>query len=150
MAPATKAAPRERLSRGTGTGLGRPWRVIVLEFLDTDIFHLSREQCVAFLEPLVESWDIDLATFALDIALNPRVVSGHVKRFEFSEREPHQLVGEEPGLTEFLQAPTLSGSATEEEVAFLTRLRFPGKRPTPLYYYRELQSLRDPLHFRAP
>jgi hypothetical protein len=124
-------------------------RVIVLEFLDTDIFHLSREQCVAFLEPLIESWDIDLATFALDIALNPKVVSGHVKRFEFVEREPGQAVGEELGLTEFLQDPTLSGSATEDEVAFLKRLRFGSRRPTPLYYYRELQSLRDPLHFRA-
>jgi transcriptional regulator with XRE-family HTH domain len=124
-------------------------RVIVLEFLDTDIFHLSREQCVAFLEPLIESWDIDLATFALDVALNPRVVSGNVKRFEFVEREPGQVAGEEPGLTEFLQDSTLSGGATESEVAFLKRLRFEGKRPTPLYYYRELQSLRDPLHFRA-
>jgi hypothetical protein len=124
-------------------------RVIVLEFLDTDIFHLSREQCVAFLEPLIESWDIDLASFALDIALNPRVVSGNVKRFEFVEREPGQLTGDEPGLTEFLHDPTLSGGATEGEVAFLKRLRFDGRRPTPLYYYRELQSLRDPLHFRA-
>ena len=125
-------------------------RVIVLEFLDTDIFHLSREHCVAFLDPMIESWDIDLATFALDIALNPRVVSGHVKRFEFVEREPGQSGGEEPGLTEFLQDPTLSGTATEDEIAFLRRLRFNGKRPTPLYYYRELQSLRDPLHFRTP
>jgi transcriptional regulator with XRE-family HTH domain len=125
-------------------------RVIVLEFLDTDIFHLSREQCVSFLEPLIESWDIDLATFALDIVLNPRVVAGHVKRFEFTEREPDQLFGEEPGLTEFLQDPALSGTATEEELALLKRLRFKGKRPTPLYYYRELQNLKDPLHFRAP
>jgi ATP-dependent Clp protease adaptor protein ClpS len=29
MAPATKTPPRERLDRGTGTGLGKPWRVIV-------------------------------------------------------------------------------------------------------------------------
>lgn len=125
-------------------------RVIVLEFLDTDIFHLSQEHCVSFLDPLIESWDIDLATFALDIVLNPRVVSGHVKRFEFMEREPDQLFREEPGLTEFLQNPALSGTATEDEVALLKRLRFKGKRPTPLYYYRELQNLRDPLHFRAP
>jgi transcriptional regulator with XRE-family HTH domain len=124
-------------------------RVIVLEFLDTDIFHLSREHCVSFLDPLIESWDIDLATFALDIVLNPRVVTGHVKRFEFIETEPNQLLGEEQGLIEFLQDPALSGTATEEEVALLRRLRFKGKRPTPLYYYRELQSLRDPLHFRA-
>src|SRR3972149_3809348 len=30
-------------------------RVLVLEFLDTDIFHLSVEHCVAFLDPLIES-----------------------------------------------------------------------------------------------
>ena len=124
-------------------------RVIVLEFLDTDIFHLSRENCVAFLDPLIESWDIDLATFALDILLNPRVVSGHVKRFEFIEREADQLFVEEPGLNEFLEDPALSGTATEEEVAFLKRLRFKGRHPSPLYYYRELQNLRDPLHFHT-
>jgi len=125
-------------------------RVIVLEFLDTDIFHLSGEHCVSFLDPLIESWDINLTTFALDIVLNPRVVSGHVKRFEFIEREADQLVVEESGLKEFLQDPALSSSATQEELAFLKRLRFKGKRPTPLYYYRELQNLRDPLHFRSP
>lgn len=89
---------------------------------------------VSFLDPLIESWDIDLATFALDMVLNPRVVSGHVKRFEFIEREPDQLFGEEPGLTEFLRNHALSGTATEDEVALLKRLRFKGKRPTPLYY----------------
>jgi len=125
-------------------------RVIVLEFLDTDIFHLSRENCVAFLDPLIESWDMDLATFALDIVLNPRVVSGHVRRFEFIERESGELFVEEPGLREFLEDPALSGTATEEEVRFLKRLKFRGKRPTPLYYYRELQNLRDALHFHTP
>jgi len=124
-------------------------RVIVLEFLDTDIFHLSRENCVAFLDPLIESWDIDLATFALDIVLNPRVVSGHVRRFEFIERESGEVFVEEPGLNEFLKDPALSGTATEEEVSLLKRLRFRGKRPTPLFYYRELQNLRDPLHFHT-
>ncbi len=125
-------------------------RVIVLEFLDTDIFHLSPENCVSFLDPLLESWDMDLATFALDIVLNPRVVVGHVKRFEFVEREADQLFVEEPGLRAFLQDPALSGTATEAELAFLRRLKPPGKRPTSLYYYRELQNLRDPLHFRTP
>jgi transcriptional regulator with XRE-family HTH domain len=124
-------------------------RVIVLQFLDTDIFHLSRENCVAFLDPLIESWDIDLATFALDIVLNPRVVSGHVRRFEFIERESGEVFVEEPGLREFLEDPALSGTATAEEVSFLKRLRFRGKRPTPLFYYRELQNLRDPLHFHT-
>jgi hypothetical protein len=124
-------------------------RVIVLEFLDTDIFHLSRENCVAFMDPLVESWDVDLATFALDIVLNPRVVSEHVRRFEFIERESGELFVEEPGLREFLEDPALSGTATEEEVKFLKRLKVRGKRPTPLFYYRELQNLRDPLHFHT-
>jgi transcriptional regulator with XRE-family HTH domain len=124
-------------------------RVIVLEFLDTDVFHVSSENCVSFLDPLIESWDIDLATFRLEIVLNHSVVPGQVKRFEFVEREAEQPGGEEPGLQEFLQDPALSSTATAEEVQFLRQLRFQHKRPTPLYYYRELQSLRDPLHFRA-
>jgi transcriptional regulator with XRE-family HTH domain len=122
-------------------------RVIVLEFLDTDVFHLSAENCISFLNPLIESWDIDLATFGLQIVLNHNVVSGQAKRFEFVEREAEQPDGAEPGFQGFLQDPSLSGTATVEEVEFLKRLKFAHKRPTPLYYYRELQSLRDPLHF---
>jgi hypothetical protein len=125
-------------------------RVIVLEFLDTDIFHVSPENCVAFLDPLIESWDINLATFGLEIVLNDRLVAGNVKKFEFIELESEQHFVEESGLKEFLQDPSLSGTATAKEVEFLQRLRFQGQRPTPLYYYRELQSLRDPLHFRRP
>ena len=125
-------------------------RVVVLEFLDTDIFHVSAENGVSFLDPLIESWDIDLATFGLEIVLNHSVVPGQAKRFEFVEREAEQPVSDEPGLKEFLQDSSLSGTATAKEVAFLKRLKFQGQRPTPLYYYRELQSLRDPLHFRTP
>ena len=124
-------------------------RVVVLEFLDTDIFHVSAENCVAFLDPLIESWDIDLATFGLEIVLNHSVVPGQAKRFEFVEREAEQPVSDEPGLQEFLQDSSLSGTATAKEVEFLKRLKFQGQRPTPLYYYRELQNLRDPLHFRT-
>jgi len=123
-------------------------RVIVLEFLDTDIFHLSAEHCVSFLDPLIASWDIDLETFALEIVLNHQVAAEHVRRFEFVERGPERP-DEEPGLHEFLQDPSLSGNATTEEVELLRKLRFHDKRPTALYYYRELQSLRDPLHFRS-
>ncbi len=123
-------------------------RVIILEFLDTDVFNLSPENCVSFLEPLIESWNIDLTTFGMEIVLNPRLAPGHPKKFEFVEREPDQPE-EEPGLKAFLRDPSLSGDATEEEIEFLKRLRFKGKRPTPLYYYRELQDLRDPLHFRG-
>ena len=122
-------------------------RVIVLEFLDTDVFHVSAEHCVSFLDPLIASWDVDLATFGLDITLNHQVAAEHVRRFEFVERGPEPL--EEQGLREFRQDSSLSGSATPDELEFLKRLRFKRRRPSALYYYRELQSLRDPLHFRA-
>ena len=124
-------------------------RVVVLEFLDTDVFQVSVESSVSFLDPLIESWDIDLETFDLEIVLNRKVVAGHVKRFEFRETEPAPPFAEEPGLRAFLKDRSLSGTATEEETEFLKRLTFKSKRPTPLYYYRELQNLRDPLHFRT-
>ena len=122
-------------------------RVSVLEFLDTDIFHVSIESSLSFLDPLIESWDIDLATFALEVVLNPRMVSEPVKRFEFIEGESRQPSVKEPGFREFLEDPSLSSTATEEEIAFLRRLTFKDRRPTALYYYRALQNLRDPLHF---
>ena len=124
-------------------------RVIILEFLDTDIFHLSIENCVSFLDPLIESWNIDLENFGMEIVLNKSVISEHVKKLEFVEKEPEQPFEEEPGLKEFLHDTGLSSGASEEEIAFLRKLRFKTKRPTSLYYYRELQNLRDPLHFRT-
>ena len=48
-------------------------RVLVLEFLDTDIFNLSVEHAIVFFDPLIESWDIDLATFGMAIVLNRRL-----------------------------------------------------------------------------
>jgi hypothetical protein len=122
-------------------------RVTVLEFLDTDVFHVSIENCVSFLEPMIESWDIDLESFGMDIVLNHRVAAEPVKRLEFVEKEPEQFFEEEPGLKEFLRDARFSSDTTEEEIEFLKKLRFKTKRPTPLYYYRELQNLRDPLHF---
>ena len=124
-------------------------RVMILEFLDTDMFHVSGENCVSFLNPLIESWDIDLSTFGIEVVLNHRLAVGHLKRFEFVERELDHPFEDEPGLAEFLRNPSLSGNATREEIEFLRRLRFKERRPSPLYYYRELQNLRDPLHFRA-
>jgi hypothetical protein len=121
----------------------------VLEFLDTDIFHVSIENCVAFLEPLIESWDINLETFGMDIVLNRRLTAVHMKKFEFIEQRLTAPVEKLPGLEEFLKDNNLSGDATSDELDFLKGLRFSGRRPTPLYYYRELQNLRDPLHFRV-
>jgi transcriptional regulator with XRE-family HTH domain len=122
-------------------------RVSILEFLDTDVFNVSVENCASFLEPLIESWDIDLATFGMEIILNRRLISGYAKKFEFVEKE-FAHPEEQPGLEEFLRHLSVNGGATEEEIEFLKSLRFNGKHPTPLYYYRELQNLRDPLHFR--
>ena len=123
-------------------------RVTLLEFLDTDVFSLSHENCVSFLDPLIESWDVDLTTFGMEIVLNRRIASGDPRRFEFVETGPDQPCVE-PGFEEFLNDSSLSGTATKEEMELLRNLRFNGKRPTSVYYYRELQSLRDPLHFRV-
>jgi hypothetical protein len=123
-------------------------RVTLLEFLDTDVFNLSPENCISFVDPLIESWDVDLPTFGMEIVLNGRIASGDPKRYEFVERGPDQPEVE-PGFKEFLNDSSLSGTATKEEIESLKKLKFNGKRPTSLYYYRELQSLRDPLHFRA-
>ena len=122
-------------------------RVAVLEFLETEVFNISVENCVAFLDPIIDSWDMDLKTFAMDVVLNHRLAPGRRKRFEFVEQEPHQSFALEPGFEQFLNDKSLSGDATEEEIQFLKTLRFPMRRPAPLYYYRELQNLRDPLHF---
>lgn len=124
-------------------------RVMILEFLDTDVFNVSAENCDSFLNPLLESWDIDLSTFAMEIVLNHRLVPRHLKKLDFVEREFDDPVEDEPGLTEFLQDAAFSGNVTPDEIAFLRRLTFRGRRPSPLYYYRELQNLRDPMHFRA-
>jgi hypothetical protein len=124
-------------------------RVSILEFLDTDVFSVTAEHCSSFLEPLIERWDIDIATFGLEIVLNRRLISDHAKRVEFVEKEAEQT-DEQPGLKKFLKFEGVRADITDDEVEFLRGLRFKGKQPTALYYYRELQNLRDPLHFRAP
>jgi hypothetical protein len=123
-------------------------RVTLLEFLDTDVFSLSPENCVSFLDPVIESWDVDLTTFGMEIVLNRRIASGDPRRFAFVEMGPEQPEVE-PGFKEFLNDSSLSETATKAELELLKNLRFNGQRPTAIYYYRELQSLRDPLHFRA-
>ena len=122
-------------------------RVAVLEFLDADVFNITPNSCIAFLDPLIVSWDVDLASFGLEIVLNRKIAPAYLKKFEFVEAEGPS--DKEPGLQEFLKDRSFSGDATPEEVEFLKQLRSQnGRRPTALYYYRELQNLRDPLHFR--
>ena len=109
--------------------------------LGGDVLHVTPKQR-ARLDALIVSWEWDPGTFALTVAL----ASGDHKRFQYSERGNGD---QEKGLLEFLRDPLLSGTATASEVAFLKLLQFTDRRPTALYYYRELQNLRDPLHFRA-
>ena len=116
--------------------------------LDGDVLHVTSRQ-LGRLDAAIASWNWDPATFALEITLTTgRRGREVVKRFEYAERvEPDG--DQEKGLRDFLRDPWLSGTATRDELAFLQALRFPERRPTALYYYRELQNLRDPLHFRA-
>ena len=112
--------------------------------LAVDILHLTAKH-VEMLSGAIESWDIDLATFRLEIVLRRRVAGERVRRFAFVERDAEP----QAGLQKFLADPSLSSTATTYEIEFLTSLRFQGRHPTALYYYRELQNLRDPLHFQG-
>jgi len=118
-----------------------------LDFMDSDVLHVSIENCVAFLDPVIASWDIDLATFGLEVLLNRQGTTGATRRFSFRESESDMPAGNDRGFREFLRDATLSGSATESELEYLRALPLRGRVPTALFYYRELQGLRDPLHF---
>src|SRR2546428_1420833 len=98
-------------------------RVAILEFLDTDIFDVSIENCAAFLDPLIESWDIDLATFGVEIVLNRRVAPGRPKKFEFVESEPEPTFNQDPGLTTSLQDPSFTAMPAKQEIGSLKSLR---------------------------
>jgi len=138
-----------RLAARVGERTHEEMRVLVLEFLDTDIFQVSSEGCLAFLDPLLESWDIDLDNLRLEIRLNRRLVVEPRRVFTFVEGDPPENADHRPGLDEFLADPRLSGDVTEEEIRLLRGQPLGGRRPRALYYYRALQVLRDPLHFEA-
>lgn len=110
------------------------------------LFLESRAAC---LEAMVASWDIDLEMFCLEVMLKQGLTPEACKRFEFVEVEAEQSPAIELGFDQFLKDKSLSGGATAEEIELLKALRFKGRYPSALYYYRELQSLRDPLHFRS-
>ncbi len=90
----------------------RQARVAILEFLDTDVFNVSVENCTSFLDPIIDSWDIDLKTFGMVVVPSRRLTAGRLKRFEFAEQEPPQPAAIEPGLEVFLKDASLSGGAT--------------------------------------
>ncbi|OLC07806.1 MAG: hypothetical protein AUH41_09660 [Gemmatimonadetes bacterium 13_1_40CM_66_11] len=142
-APSQREAARaiiERQSFGELERLVAQTLVSVAHF-GADVLHVTPKQR-ARLDAMIAAWEWDPATFALAVTL----ATGEQKRFEYNERANG---GQEKGLLEFLRDPTLSGGATAGELAFLKSLHFKDRRPTALYFYRELQNLRDPLHFRA-
>lgn len=136
-----------RLAARVGGRSHEAMRVIVLDFLDADVFKVSTESCVNFLEPLVQSWSVDLETLRIDISLAPPLVAEPRRTFTFVEGDPDDGSSEGSGLAEFLKDPQLNDRASQEEIRFLRQQRFGGRRPNKLYYYRALQNLRDPLHF---
>jgi transcriptional regulator with XRE-family HTH domain len=121
-------------------------RTIILDFLDTDVFNISIVHCKTFLIPMIESWDIDISTFAMKVILNRLLSPVRLVNVEFTERDEVDQV--EPGFEEFLEMPELRRDATPEELDFLRNLRFRRQRPTPMFYYHQLRNLRDPLNFR--
>jgi len=122
-------------------------RAAILEFLDTDVFNISPDHCRVFLDPMIESWDIDLKTLGMEIVLNRRLASIEVVKFQFTEVRSAQSPEEEPGFRAFLDSAAMCGDASAQEIELLKSLKFSGVRPNALYYYRALQNLRDPLHF---
>jgi transcriptional regulator with XRE-family HTH domain len=136
-----------RLAARVGGRSHEEMRVLVLEFLDTDVSQVSNENCSDFIDPLVESWDVDLNTFRLEVRLNPGLVADARRTFAFVEDRWSEATGEDPALTALLEDPRLGGDVTEEEARLLRRLRPSGRRPNRLYYYRALQNLRDLLRF---
>jgi transcriptional regulator with XRE-family HTH domain len=128
---------------GHGPDSYREMRVRRIDLLDSDP-RGSLGDFSLFLDPLIEWWDFDLDGFTLEVQL----ASGSLRRFGFRE-DADAPDREEPELRKFLRDATLSSGATADEIDFLRRIRFPGgERPTTLFYYRTLQSLRDPLNFR--
>jgi transcriptional regulator with XRE-family HTH domain len=122
----------------------RQMRVRMIELLDSDP-RASIGDFSPFLDPLIKSWDYDVDDFTLQVELT----DAGIRRFGFREEMNEEPGSEQPGLRAFLRDSKLSSSATPEETEILRHMRFPqGGRPTALFYYRMLQSLRDPLHFR--
>lgn len=122
----------------------REMRVRRIDLLDSDP-RASLGDFSLFLDPLIDWWDLDLNDFSLEVEL----AGGHIRRFGFREEPVKASDGEEPGLRKFLRDATLSSGVTAEEIDILRRIRFSGGgRPTALFYYRTLQTLRDPLNFQ--
>ncbi len=125
-------------------------RAMMEKVLNSDILSANGTDLALLLDVLVDRWDVDLSTFAVEITTDPRLTPGHEKTFELIETEAEYPGDSQPGFKKFLADQALSGDASDSEIDFLRRLRFDRKKPTVLFYYRALQNLRDPIHFDPP
>ena len=69
-----------RLAATVGGRSLEQMRVLVLEFLDAEVYDVSNDSCTAFLDPLVESWDIHLDDLRLEITLRRELAADPVER----------------------------------------------------------------------
>ena len=137
-----------RLAATVGGRSLEQMRVLVLEFLDAEVYDVSKESCAAFLEPLVESWDVDLDRIRLDVKLRRELVANPLRSFSFVEQAaPESAAHAQSAFLDFIEDAALAADVTEEEAELLRAHVFGERQPTKLYYYRALQNLRDPIHF---
>ena len=74
-----------RLAATVGGRSLEQMRVLVLEFLDAEVYDVSNDSCTAFLDPLVESWDIHLDDLRLEITLRRELAADPVRTFAIVE-----------------------------------------------------------------
>jgi transcriptional regulator with XRE-family HTH domain len=133
-------------SLAAGAGLSyRTMRVKLIDLLENDGAGTLGD-FTPFLDPIVEWWTFDIDRFTLSV----RLTNGATRKFEFAEQQRREKPAADPaGLRAFLRDSRLSGGITPEESAILRSVRLPEpQRATALFYYRLLQNLRDPVHFK--
>lgn len=123
----------------------RTMRVQLIDLLENDAA-ATLGDFTPFVDPIVESWSFDVDRFTLSI----RLTTGGARRFEFAEqRRREKPAADSAGLRAFFRDSRLSGGITPDETAVLRSVRLPEpQRATAHFYYRLLQTLRDPIHFK--
>ena len=119
----------------------RKMRVRLIDLLDSDPA-ASLGDFTPFIDPLVRWWDFDPDRFVLTV----RLTTATARRFAFGEDVKENGVADPAGLRAFLRDARMSAGVTAEEIRLLRSIRVPSA--TALFYYRTLQSLRDPLNFK--
>ena len=122
-------------------------RAMTLEFLNTDMFDLSMQHCSAFLEPVIKSWDIDLKTFGIEIILNKGMAARAVRRTRICRNRRCRKLRTNPGFQGVLAYCGIERRCEQGRTRLPREPPLQAASPSPLYFYRELQSLRDALHF---